>query len=352
MQATSHVLFEEIAAKHGKLGLITLNRPEALNALSIQMIIDISEKVYAWAIDANIAAVIIQSSSERAFCAGGDLKELYTDGRVSVDVDVECFRREYKLNAFIRNYPKPYIALVDGIAMGGGLGLSVHGGLVVAAANLKLAMPETGIGLYPDVGASYFLSRCPQHLGMYLGLTGNIIGVADAMLCGLAQAFVPRVRFNALIKELTVADLQVNPHAAVKRIIEKFSAIPDAGKLKPYIPVIESCFNQSSVEAVLAALERQNTSWAQIQAATMKTRSPTSLKITHKAIRRGGSMDITDCMEMEFNLTSALLHGHDVYEGIRAILVEKTHDAKWLPAALKNVSDQQVDEMFKIKCKL
>ncbi len=354
MQQTTEslVIFTEIPANNGLLGIITLNRPNALNAISVQMVIDISDQLYAWAKHPDINAVIIQSSSERAFSAGGDLRQMYAASSVDITQYAPFFRHEYKLNQLIHNYPKPYIALLDGIAMGGGLGLSVHGSHVVAAENLKLAMPEVGIGLYPDVGASFFLAHCPNFTGMYLGLTGSIINVHDAIYIGLVNNFVPRNNFPALINKLSQQDLRINPIASINKIIAEFSLPSTNSQLATHIDIIKSCFSQPDVKQIINALNTNASTWALAQVAIMQTKSPTSLKVTHKAMTLGAKQDITACLEMELNLSLQLIQRHDIYEGIRATLIDKTHDPKWQPATLDAVPHSLIAEMFEIKCKL
>jgi enoyl-CoA hydratase len=356
MQETksSQVLFKEIAAIDGKLGIITLNRPEALNAINLEMTMALNAQLKLWADDLQIHAVIIQSSSERAFSAGGDLKHLYIAGKEHHEKGIPVFRDEYELNLLIHDYPKPYIAFLDGISMGGGLGLSIHGSHIIAAENLRLAMPETAIGLYPDVGATYFLSHCPDYLGMYLGVTGNSIGIADAIYCGLVQTFVPHTKFSEVIDSLTKIDLSADPFSAVSTAIAKFKAepVPAESSLQQNLSTIKSCFNQASVEDIISALKKNNTPWALDKVATIQSRSPTSLKVAFKSIALGAKLDIAACMEMEFNLTTQIIQHHDIYEGIRAILIDKTHDPKWLPATLAEVPDSVIDAMFKLRCKL
>lgn len=347
-----HVLFTELTAKHGKVGLITLNRPESLNAISGQMILDLSDKLHSWAADASIQAVIVQSNSERAFSAGGDIKQLYLTGKANYEQYIYFFQHEYQLSKLIHNYPKPYIALLDGIAMGGGLGISLHGSHVIAAENLKLAMPENGIGLYPDVGASYFLSRCPQHLGLYLGLTGNIIGTADAIYCELVNAFIPRNKFAEFIDLVCAQDLRTKSANTISQVIRELQATPKPGELPEHIDTIKTCFGQRSVIEVFAALQQDKSAWALTQLEILKTRAPTSLKVAFKAINLGANLDISACMEMEFNLTLQMIQRDDVYEGIRAAIIDKTHDPKWQPAQLQDVPDALLDEIFKLKCKL
>jgi enoyl-CoA hydratase len=348
----SYILFNEIPTNSGQLGLITLNRPAALNALSAQMVVELSDKLHTWAKQTAIQAVIVQSSNERAFSAGGDIKQLYQAGASNYAQGMPFFRYEYQLNKFIHNYPKPYIALINGVTMGGGLGLSVHGSHVIAAENLKLAMPETGIGLYPDVGASYFLSRCPHYLGMYLGLTGSIIGVADAILCGLVQFYVPFVKFSDLLQAIAAKDLSQDAENTIRQTVVQFAQKPEASSLQAFIPQIEKCFSGSSVDAIIAALQRDGSVWALEQVQILHSKSPTSLKVTHRAISLGAKLSIDECMDMEFNLTQHLIQGHDIYEGIRAALIDKTHDPKWQPARLENVSNATIDELFKLTCKL
>jgi len=348
----AQVLFEELPAKRGRLGIITLNRPESLNALSLQMLIDITNKLNTWKLDPEIHAVIIKSSNAKAFCAGGDIKRLYTLGPEHYHKEVDYFRIEYRLSLLINEYPKPYIALLDGIAMGGGLGLSINGARVIATENLKLAMPETAIGLYPDTGASHFLSHCPDHLGMYLGLTGNPIGINDAMFCELVDALIPSAKHGEFLQVLSDNDLSVEPLKTIDKIINTYKVTPGSSELAQQLRIIKSCFNLDSVEAVVKALEQQASSWAAEQLAIIKTRSPSSLKITYKEITKGKTQDLATCLEMEINLTIQVLQSHDLYEGIRAVLIDKTHDAKWQPATLEELDDSVIDAMFEIKCKL
>lgn len=348
----TQVIFTELPTKTGKLGIATLNRPEALNAISFDMVIALSEKYHAWADDPAIQAVLIQSASPRAFCAGGDLKQLYTLGRAEYEQSVPFFWHEYHLNKFIHMYPKPYIALIDGITMGGGLGISVHGSHVVAGENLIMAMPETGIGLYPDTGASFFLSHAPNNIGMYMGLTGNTISVADAILADLVQTHAPSKKFALIIQDLCAQDLSTDVESTIKQVLSKYQTDPGASKLQTHLSSIKHCFNQNSVSEVLAALRQENSIWAQEQIAIIEKRSPTSLKITHKELTLAVNMDIASCIEMELNLTAKVLQGHDIYEGIRAVVIDKTHDPKWQPARLQDVSDELIDEIFNHKWKL
>jgi enoyl-CoA hydratase/carnithine racemase len=346
------ILYNELPAKHGKLGIITLNRPKALNALSVSMVASMYNQLHTWANDNEIAAVIIQGAGDRAFCAGGDLKLVYKHGKDRFRDMVPFFTTEYRLNLYISEYPKPYIALLNGIAMGGGLGVSVHGTRVIATERLQLAMPETAIGFYPDVGAGYFFSRCPHRIGMYLGLTGNSIGVADAMFCKLVHAYVPSDKLPDLVTALTEQDLKSNTLDTIDAVIASFQQEPETPPLKQYINTIENCFNKNSVENIILALEAHHSDWAKTQASILKKRSPTGLKVTFKDLSVCAGLSLPECLNIDLNLTLRLFQEHDIYEGIRAVLVDKTQDPKWQPDTLQGVSDAFIDELFEIKCKL
>lgn len=347
--STTPALFSELPAKNGKLGIVTLNRPEALNAISMQMVVDLSAKLHSWADDPEIKAVVIRGNGERAFSAGGDLKQLYASGQENFLQAVPFFKHEYLLNKFIHLYPKPYVSLIHGITMGGGLGLSIHGSHVAATPDLKMAMPECGIGLYPDTGASFLLSHCPNYTGMYMGLTGNIISAADAIYCGLVNNCVASDKFDALIDGICNLDLSDAPEHKIAELMSTFNLELPVGDLEQHIQTIKSCFSHSSVENILSALQQSPDPWAQQQAQVLLTRSPTSLKITHQELTLASTMDIAACMQMEFNLTSEILQGHDIYEGIRAAVIDKTRDPKWLPASLSDVSGSSIQEMFRLK---
>ncbi len=346
------ILYGELPAKSGKLGIITLNRPKSLNALSVAMVLSMNDQLHAWAEDANIVAVIIQGAGDRAFCAGGDLKLVFNHGKSKYQEMIPFFSTEYRLNLYISEYPKPYIALLDGIAMGGGLGISLHGSRVIATERLQLAMPETAIGFYPDVGAGYFLSRCPHKIGMYLGLTGNSIGVADAMFAGLIDSYIPSDKLQDFVTSLTAQDLSTNTLATIDTVIANYQQQPGTPSLVEHLDVIENCFNQNSVENIIKALENHDSSWAKAQATILNKRSPTGLKVTFKDFSICQGLSLYECLNIDLNLTLKLFQEHDIYEGIRAILIDKTQDPKWQPDTLQGVSDEFVDKLFEIKCKL
>ena len=329
------VLFE----RRGAIGLITLNRPKALNALTHGMCLKMKAQLDAWANDTDVKAVVVRGAGERAFCAGGDIRVLYESGRAGTPYALEFYRDEYILDAAIKHFPKPYIALIHGIVMGGGVGVSVHGSHRVAGEAMMFAMPETGIGLFPDVGGSYFLPRCPGQIGMYLGLTGARLKTADTLYAGVATHFVPFAKWDGFVGQLAEGG---SPDDALKTLGE---AVP-GDFLSEHRATIDRIFSGNSVEEILAALDLEHTDWSSDTAATIRTKSPTSVKITFRQIREGAKLGFDDCMRMEFRMVNRIISGHDFYEGVRATILDKDGAPKWKPAALNEVSEAQVHAYF------
>lgn len=346
MQESSHVLFEKIPAKHGHIGLITLNRPQALNALSGAMILSLHQQMQKWADDQEISLVIIKSSSNRAFCAGGDLKEVYHYGTTNNADGLMFYDEEYRLDLFIHNYPKPYISFLNGVTMGGGLGLCMHGTRIIASEGLMLAMPETAIGFFPDVGAGYFFQRCPHNIGMYLGLTGHIMNIAEAIYANLVQTYIPSKSIQSVFEKLIAQDLTVDPLRVFDTIIAEYQQKPSgSNELQKHVQTIEECFGKDSVENIIAALSAHD-SWAKAQVKILQQKSPSSLKITFQELTRAKHMDLKQCLAMEFKLAKNVFQQHDIYEGIRALLIDKTRDPKWQPATLQDVNDSAIEQLF------
>jgi enoyl-CoA hydratase len=331
----AEVLFEQI----GALGLITLNRPRALNALTRGMCVAMNAQLVRWQDDDAILAVVIRGAGERAFCAGGDIRMLYEAGRAGGSGATDFYREEYRLNARIRHFPKPYISLLHGIVMGGGVGVSVHGSHRVADASAVFAMPETGIGLFPDVGGSYFLPRLPGEIGMYLALTGSRLKTADMLFAQVATHSVPVRNWPMLIDRLAAGE---PPDAALAGLPDE----PGAPSLPEYLEVVDCCFAHGSVEAILAALDEDENTWAPLAAITIRMKSPTSLKISFRQLREGKSLAFDDCMRMEFRMVNRVMGGNDFYEGVRATIIEKDSEPLWRPETLNEVSDSDVDAYF------
>lgn len=323
----SHV----IAEKRGALGLLTLARPQALNALTHGMINALHAQLRAWAADEAVKAVAIRGEG-RAFCAGGDIRAVRQAVVEGSDAGERLLSDEYHLNALIGAYPKPYVALLHGIVMGGGAGISVHGKYRLADPGISFAMPETAIGFVPDVGASYFLSRLPDQIGTYLALSGARIGAGDALAVGLVTHAVAQTDFEAVIEALTEGE---SVATAIKPHHKKLAP----GPLMQHRRRIATIFSAATVEGVLERLDRDGSDFARETAQTVRAMSPTSVKIVFRQIREAAQLDLKQCLAMEYRLACHVLPGHDFREGVRAALIDKDRAPKWQPSALAGVGD-------------
>ncbi len=334
--------------RRGGLGLITLNRPKALNALTLEMIGVMHPRLDAWAADPAVKAVAVQGAGERAFCAGGDILHIYYGREGGRNPFGEAFfRAEYALNRRVKTFPKPYIALMDGVTMGGGVGLSVHGSHRVASERCLFAMPETGIGLFPDVGGSYFLPRLAGQLGLFLGLTGWRLKAADCLYCGIVTAYLESARIDAFIAALAAADWTRGPAGTlVEGALGGLQGDPGVSVLAEMRPAIDRCFAADSVEAIVARLGEEPADWAAKARAQIAKASPTSLKLAFRQLRSGAAMDFDAAMTMEYRLSQACTAGPDLYEGIRAVVVEKDQAPQWSPASLDAVRQADIDRAF------
>ena len=335
MSEEAEVLFE----KRGVAGTITLNRPKALNALTLAMVRLIHPKLREWAADESVQCVVIEGAGEKAFCAGGDIRALHDWGRAGDPSALAFWREEYRLNTFIKRYPKPFIALMDGINMGGGVGLSVHGSHRVATERLTFAMPETGIGLFPDVGGTFFLPRAPGETGLYLALTGARLKAADAIYAGIADSYVPSERLETL-KDRIAGGAPL--HEALKEVAEEEGPAPLAAMQDD----ISKHFSKGSVSDILASLRSDGGEWAMKTAETIETKSPTSTLVAFRQVREGANLDFEDCMKLEFRLINGFIKGHDFYEGVRAVVIDKDQAPKWKPATLAEMKAGDVDSYF------
>lgn len=339
---TEDILFE----RRGPLALITLNRPRSLNALTLAMMKALDPRLDEWESAPTVQAVVIQGAGERAFCAGGDIRALYDSrGRGNRTYTSAFYREEYAQNRRIFRFKKPYVALIDGVTMGGGVGVSVHGSHRVVTERTLFAMPETGIGMFPDVGGTYFLPRLPGELGMFLGLTGMRLNAADCVYAGIATHYVPSAKLPALLDALAAADLREG-RAAVTRVLDRFAEEPGAAPLAEHRAAIDRCFGRDSVEAILAALEREATPWAQEMRKTLATKSPTALRLTYRQLREGRRLDFEEAMIMEYRLCQYCMDSHDFYEGVRAAIIDKDNAPKWNPARLEEVKDAEIARAF------
>ncbi len=323
----------------GKAGIVTLTRPKALNALTHRMVLALSRALTAWEKDPGVSVVLVRGEG-RAFCAGGDILQVYEAGRAGSPL-VDFFADEYRMNAQIARYSKPYVALIDGIVMGGGVGISCHGSHRVMTENALFAMPEVGIGFFPDVGGSHLLPRLADSFGMYLALTGNRIGYGDALGSGLATHAMKAQDQSALIEKLTDTG---NPEAVLSAMSVSVERETDAAVLES----IARHFSQPSVDDILDSLRKApaDDPFAAKTLATLLDRSPTSVRVAWRQIVAGQALSMDDCMRMEFRILNRMLRGHDFYEGVRAALVDKDRQPKWQPASLDAVSVADVDAYF------
>jgi enoyl-CoA hydratase len=325
--------------RQGALAIVTLDRPQALNALTLEMTQELDRRLAAWAADPAVAAVMIRSTGGRAFCAGGDIRALYEAGRRKEPYAADFYRCEYRLNHRIKTFPKSYIALIDGIVMGGGVGLSVHGSHRVVTERCRFAMPETGIGFFPDVGGSWFLPRCPGSLGIYLGLTGARLGAADMIYCGLATHHVRSEDLAGLMELLEGAE--------VDAALARWGSNPGPAPIAQHREAVDRCFDADSVEEILARLGTEGTAWAAETAAELRRKSPTSLKVTLRQLRIGAQAEnFAAVMRMEYRLARRFMSGSDFYEGVRAAVIDKDQAPRWRPATLAEVTEEEVARYF------
>jgi enoyl-CoA hydratase len=342
--------------REGGVATATLNRPQALNAFTLGMYRRFAPMLCEWAADPAVHAVLIRGAGERAFCAGGDVRAIAEAGRgIAGDpaLTSRFFWEEYELIRHIHRYKKPYLAIIDGITMGGGAGVSVNGAYRIATERTMLAMPETGIGLFPDVGATRFLNLAPGYVGRYLALTGARLGPEDACYCGFATHFVPREQVAQLVA--TLGDVRWRAgeeEARVEATLAAFATDPGEPPLVRRRAAIDRCFAGDTIEAVLERLAREadaggsDSEWAAETRAGLMTKSPTGLKVTLRQLTIGRGYDIERALALEYRLTQHFMQGHDFYEGVRAALIDKDRRPRWRPATLAEVSEAMVNDYF------
>ncbi|MFI8004976.1 enoyl-CoA hydratase/isomerase family protein [Streptomyces sp. NPDC086010] len=323
----------------GRVRHITLNRPRALNALTHTMVRHIDDALTGAADDDAVVAVVIRGAGDRGLCAGGDIRSIYEDARAGRHASVEFWRDEYRLNARIARFPKPYVALMDGIVMGGGVGVSAHGSVRVVTERSRVAMPETGIGFVPDVGGTYLLSRAPGELGTHLALTGRAVGAADAVLCGLADHFVPSHGLAGLTEALSRC---TTPDEVTEAVHRHATDAPE-GELAAQRGWIDDCYAADTVEEIIDRLTDCGLPEAKEAAGILHTVSPTALKVTLAAVRRAKRLNSLEAaLDQEFRVSCRAFAGPDLVEGVRARIVDKDRDPRWNPAAPVDVTEDDV----------
>ncbi|KAI5733267.1 hypothetical protein M8J76_009835 [Diaphorina citri] len=337
------VLFEE----KNNVGIITLNRPKALNALNLSMAKKLYTKLIQWQNVERKDLVIIQGAGGKSFCAGGDVVTITKQGpAIGAALGRMFFQQEYTLDHLIGHYKLPYVALLDGYTMGGGVGLSVHGKYRVATDKTTFAMPETTIGLFPDVGGSYFLPRLkPAALGLYLALTSYQLKGKDVAKCGIATHYIPSSNLTQVVSNL------VAEPSKVEEILKSNTENLDSYEfsLTPHLDTIQHAFSAPTVEQIVSRLEQKNDEFSNKTLSTLKRMSPISMKITHKQLQLGAGKSLTECLKMEYRLACAAVDAKsspDFYEGVRALLIDKDKSPKWNPPSLEQVTSYMVDQCF------
>jgi enoyl-CoA hydratase/carnithine racemase len=345
-----HLIESEV---RNRIAFITLNRPAAMNALSLPMIVELRKAFGQFAADPDVSAVLIKGAGEKAFCAGGDIRAIYESYQNADSLHRDFFVTEYPLDYLLYSYPKPYIALIDGIVLGGGMGISQGSRLRIVGDRTRMAMPEVAIGFFPDVGASYFLSRLSGSLGPYLALTGVQIRAADAMYAGLADVYLPRASVDRLESELTALSLNTagaDGRAAIEGVIRKLAADPQPAPLAAMRAAIDMHFAAASVPALLQSLESESRpeylEWATQTVDLINARSPTMLAVTLEQLKRGKSMSLAECFRMELGLVRHCFMQGDFIEGVRAVIIDKDNAPVWRPQFIDEVTDASVEAMF------
>ncbi|WP_293777782.1 enoyl-CoA hydratase/isomerase family protein [uncultured Oxalicibacterium sp.] len=345
---------EILSTTHRHLARFTLNRPDAMNSLSLGMVRTLAEKLHEWQSDETIHAVVIDSSTPKAFCAGGDIHffhDVATAGVTGGSALLEdFFTEEYALNHLIHHYPKPYIALLDGIVMGGGMGISQSSAanrIRIVTERTRMAMPEVKIGLFPDVGGGYFLSRLPGKLGTYLGLTGEIIGAAEALYADLADVFVPRKALPDLLTMLENVSVG-NYRDAINNFAAPFKAQlrPDESLLAKHRDAIDRHFAYGTVPAIVASLAEDESDFAKKTLNNLHQRSPLLVHVALEQIRRSANMALADCLRMERTMVRRCFEHGEVIEGIRALAIDKDQQPKWNPSSFEKVTSEMVEHFF------
>jgi enoyl-CoA hydratase len=335
-----------IARREGFAGIIRLNRPKAINAVTLEMFRDIDKALDAFEVDPDIAVIVLEGTGERGLCAGGDIRALWESSKVKGDLGKILWREEYILNARIKKFAKPYVAFMDGIVMGGGVGLSAHGRHRVVTERTKLAMPEVGLGFFPDVGGTYLLSRAPGEIGSYFGLTGQTMNGPDAIHARFADAVVPSARLAALREALTKIHRGAMS-AEVKTLIDGFATGETSGPVAANQSRIDGWFAYDRMEDIFAALQRDGSELALSTLKTLNEKSPRGMVVTLKLLRLARtSSSLEECLVREYRAALEVFASDDFREGVRAAVIDKDRNPKWSPARIEEVTPEMVAPYF------
>jgi enoyl-CoA hydratase len=335
-----------IARKEGAAGIIRLNRPKAINAVTLEMFHDIDKALDAFEADPAVAVILLEGAGERGLCAGGDIRALWESSKVKGDLGKILWRDEYILNARIKKFPKPYVAFMDGIVMGGGVGLSAHSAHRVVTDKTKLAMPEVGLGFFPDVGGTWLLSHAPGEIGTYFGLTGQTMNGPDAIHARFADIVVPSTKLPDLRDALTKVAPSVTS-VDIRKLIERFSTGEAAGPVAAQQGKIDALFSHDRMEDIIAALQRDGSDFAQATLKTLNEKSPRGMVVTLKLLRLARrSNSLEECLVREYRAALAVFASDDFREGVRAAVIDKDRNPKWSPPRIEDVTAEMVMPYF------
>jgi enoyl-CoA hydratase len=335
-----------IVLREGAAGIIRLNRPKAINAVTLEMFRDIDKALDAFEADPDVAVIVLEGAGERGLCAGGDIRALYENSKVKGDLGKILWREEYILNARIAKFPKPYVAFMDGIVMGGGVGLSAHSSHRIVTERTKLAMPEVGLGFFPDVGGTFLLSRAPGEIGAYFGLTGHTMNGPDAIYARFADAVVPSSKLAILREALT----KVRPGTRsdeIKILIDGFATGETSGPVAAMQPKIDAWFAHDRMQDIVAALQRDGSELAQSTLKTLNEKSPRGMVVTLKLLRLARTASsLEQCLVREYRAALEVYKSDDFREGVRAAVIDKDRNPKWSPARIEDVTSEMVAPYF------
>lgn len=335
---TDQVEAPVLLRRHGRAAQLVLNRPRAINALTLEMVRLITSALESWRDDADVETIVLTGAGDRGLCAGGDIVTLWQDAKAGGSASAEFWAEEYRLNALIAEYPKPFVAVMDGIVLGGGIGLSAHASVRVVTERSSIGMPETGIGFLPDVGGTHLLGHAPGQTGVHLALTAGTVGAGDAVAIGFADHYVPSDRIPALLERLATT----GPPQAVAEVA---AAAPESPLLSAR-DWIDDAYGADAVEDILVALRARGIPAATRAADAIASKSPTSLKITLRAVRAARSLSLRQALDQEYRLALRCHAGHDFVEGVRAQVIDKDRKPVWEPATLADVTSADVDAYF------
>ena len=333
------------------VGHLTLNRVAAFNAINLDMVRSIQQQLNDWAADDTVVAVVLRANGDKAFCAGGDIRELYNNAKQGNSLNDTFFSEEYALDQYIHAYPKPVIALIDGLVLGGGMGLVQGASFRIVTEKARLGMPEVSIGFFPDVGGSYFLSRLPGEVGTYMGVTGNPVGAADALQVGLADWFLHEEQISELDRCLDNMQWGYSSQEAIRSLLNTLASKHATGaKLTTVRSAIDQHFAKDSVAEIIASLESETDStikqWSEELIAALRTRSPIAMATTLTMLRRARNLSLTDCFRLEYHLGKQWFAKGDFLEGVRSLIIDKDKNPQWQPATIEELEQAKLDDLF------